>query len=83
MLLKKAMGKEYKIDIHGKTENDAYCTLLGFFVDLPQNAKKVVVVHGYRGGTVLKTMVANFAHHRIDYALSPMNNPGETHIYLK
>lgn len=77
------MIKTYKIDIHNKTECDAYCDLLEFFELLPQGAKKVVVVHGFHGGNVLKSMTQNFHHHRVDYKVSPLNNEGETHIYLK
>lgn len=75
--------KEYKLDIHGLFVNDAYCELLEFLNGIPAGTKKVTVVHGYRGGTVLKEMVANFVHYRIDFVLHPPHNPGESIVYLK
>jgi len=75
--------KEYKIDIHGMTENDAYCALIEFLGRVPPGAKKVIVVHGFKGGTVLKEMVKNFHHHRVDYIMQPLYNEGESLIYLK
>ena len=77
------MNKGYKLDIHSMAENDAYCALLGFLNDLPQGIKKAVIVHGYHGGTVLKEMVKNFVHWRIDYVMQPLYNQGESVIYFK
>ena len=75
--------KDYRLDIHNMTEQDAYCAMIEFLNSLPHNVRKMTVIHGYHGGTVLKNMVRNFYHHRIDYISQPLYNQGESIVYLK
>lgn len=74
---------EEKIDIHGLTEDEAYCALLEKLNNLKSGTKKLVVVHGYHGGNILKNMVANFQHYKIESKVQPFYNDGETIFYIK
>jgi len=71
------------LDLHGLTEQEAYLEMLEFFSALPNNCKSVTVIHGFRGGEVLKTMVQNFTHHRIWSKQPGILNPGETTIFTR
>ena len=77
---------EYKmdkiLDLHGNTEQEAYLRMLDFFSDLPKDCKQVTIVHGFRGGQVLKNMVADFKHERIWSKQPSILNPGETRIWV-
>jgi len=70
-----------ELDLHGLTEQDAYLKMLEFFSELPNNCKSVTVIHGFRGGEVLKKMVHNFTHHRIWSKQPGVMNPGQTIIF--
>ncbi len=48
-----------EIDIHGYTEYDAIKILEKFIVSCDSSTKQILVIHGYRGGSVLKDMVRN------------------------
>lgn len=74
---------EEKIDIHGMTEDEAYCALLEKMNSLKNGTKKLVVVHGFHGGSVLKNMVSNFEHFKIESKIQPFYNAGETIFYIK
>jgi len=56
-LLVRKMIKE--IDIHGMVESDAIKTLEKFIVNCDSTVKEILVIHGYRGGDILKNMVRN------------------------
>ena len=77
------MSDTVKVDLHGLTEEDARILLDRLLRTTPRDVKKLLVVHGYRGGTVLRDLV------RFDYALHPRvkelrmtDNPGETEMVL-
>ncbi len=46
-----------EIDIHGMVESDAIKVLEKFIVSCDENIKEILVIHGYRSGDVLKSMV--------------------------
>lgn len=48
-----------EIDIHGLTEQVAIKTLEKFIVLCDKSVTEVIVIHGFRSGSVLKDMVRN------------------------
>jgi len=46
-----------EIDIHGYTEYDAIKILEKFIVRCDKDVEEILVIHGFRGGSVLKDMV--------------------------
>ena len=71
------------LDLHGYTEQEAYLKMLDFFSHLPNNCREVTVIHGFRGGQVLKNMVNNFIHPRIWSRQTGVLNPGQTIIFTR
>ena len=69
------------LDLHGYTEQDAYLRMQDFFSQLPKECREVTVVHGFRGGQVLKDMVQGFRHERIWSKQAGVLNPGQTIIF--
>jgi len=77
------LKKELIVDLHGLTYNEAYLKLIETFNKLPNNVTRVVVVHGYHGGDVLKKLVrCDFYHYKI-LEVGQSLNEGETIYYLK
>ena len=76
--------KKLQINLHRCDETEGYCKLLAL-LNSPQceGVKSISVIHGYRGGQVLKKMVANFTHPKIEYIQPVFGNEGQTIIYLK
>lgn len=75
--------KQVKIDIHGLTADEAYLELSSFLNGLDETVGKVIVVHGFHGGTILKQMVKEFSHYKIDWKEGSILNTGETILHLK
>ncbi|MCL2587272.1 MAG: Smr/MutS family protein [Firmicutes bacterium] len=71
------------LDLHGYTEQDAYLEMLDFFSQLPRECREVTVIHGFRGGQVLKNMVNDFKHERIWSRQAGVINPGHTIIFTR
>jgi DNA-nicking Smr family endonuclease len=77
--------KPYKvIDIHGLTPEQAKRQIEFELKRAPQNAEKILVIHGYSRGTVLRDMVRNdLDSPRIREVMPCFANDGESTIYLK
>ena len=66
------------IDIHGMIEPEAIVYLNNALDGLEDRVEYVTIVHGYRSGTVLQTMVRQrYRHPRIKRKIRTYN-PGET-----
>jgi DNA-nicking Smr family endonuclease len=65
------------IDLHELTVFEAKEELDKFMDRLPMGYMEVVVVHGFHGGTRLKTFVSKYQHPRIKRKLKTLNK-GET-----
>jgi len=70
-----------KIDLHGMRATDAECELKCFLDNLPPHISLVEVIHGIGSG-VLKQMVFEFYHNRIQDRIQCIGNPGQTNYYL-
>ena len=71
-------------DIHGMNPTQARRELLGLLDRLPDGVTELRVIHGYRGGDSLRSMVQqSFAHPRIARKMQSFLNEGETKIFLK
>jgi DNA-nicking Smr family endonuclease len=63
-----------QLDIHGMNAFEAEEALKDFLDTLGGDVDEVVVVHGYKGGTVLRDMVrSTFRHKKIKRKLVSMN----------
>lgn len=72
-----------RLDIHGYRVQEAKILLDQFIDKVPHSLHEVVIVHGYRGGTSLRTFVRkNYHHPRVTGTMVSLN-PGETILKLK
>jgi DNA-nicking Smr family endonuclease len=76
--------KPYKIiDIHGLLPEQAKRLIEFEIRRAPQNAEKILVIHGSNRGTVLRDMVRNdLESPRIKEVMPCFANDGESAIYL-
>ncbi len=76
------MKREISVDLHGLNENEAYLKLLETLNNVPKGITRIIVIHGYHGGNVLKNMVKNeFFHYKILEKCESIN-PGETIFFI-
>ncbi len=76
----KGLNMNRIIDLHHLTLSEAKVQLDAYMNNLPNGIFDVVVIHGYREGTVLKTFVSKYKHPRIKQKIKTLNK-GET-IFL-
>ena len=76
------MKRKMRIDLHGMLKLDAECALRNFLDDLPNSVDMVEVIHGVGSG-VLKQMVFEFYHSRIQDRVQCIGNAGQTNYYIK
>lgn len=77
-------GTVIEADIHGMTADEACRDLLRLLDRAGGDVTAIHVIHGYRRGDVLRSMVQNRLHHpRIAYRCPSLGNEGETKIYLR
>jgi DNA-nicking Smr family endonuclease len=79
------MKQPYKtIDIHGFTPDRAKRELEFMISRAPQNAEKILVIHGYSRGTVLRDLVRRGLNSpRIREVMPCFANDGESTIWLR
>ena len=79
------MKRPYKtIDIHGLSPDQAKRLIEFEIRRAPQNAEKILIIHGYSRGTVLRDMVrGGLDSPRIREVMPCFANDGESTIYLK
>jgi DNA-nicking Smr family endonuclease len=79
------MKKPYKvINVHGMNAEQAKRAIEFEIKRAPQNAEKILVIHGCNSGTVLRDMIrVGLDSPRIKEVLPCFANDGETTIYLK
>ena len=83
-MMTKRKGSVMEADIHGMNPTQARRELLGLLDRLPDGVTELRVIHGYRGGDSLRSMVQNsLAHPRIARKMQSFLNEGETKIYLR
>ena len=70
------------IDLHGMQRLDAECALRNFLDNLPNNVHTVEVIHGVGSG-ILKQMVSEFYHHRVQDKAQCIGNAGQTNYYIQ
>ena len=76
-------GSVMEADIHGMNPAQARRELLGLLDRLPEGVTELHVIHGYRGGDSLRTMVQHsLAHPRIARKMQSFLNEGETKIFI-
>ena len=73
--------KTAKIDLHGMLRLDAECALRNFLDNLPNNVHTVEVIHGVGSG-ILKQMVFEFYHFKIQDRVQCIGNAGQTNYYI-
>lgn len=77
-------GSVIEANIHGMTADEAYRELMRLIERADGSVVEIHVIHGYRRGDVLKSMVQQRLNHpRISYKCQSLLNEGETKIYLK
>ena len=74
--------KTLRVDLHGLLRIDAECKLKNALDNLPANIDTVEVIHGVGAG-VLKQMVDEFYHCKIQDRIQCIGNPGQTNYYIK
>ena len=83
-MMTKRKGSVMEADIHGMNPAQARREILGLIDRLGAEVTELHIVHGYRGGDALRTMVQNsLAHPRIARKMQSFMNEGETKIFLK
>lgn len=83
-MITRRKGSIIEADIHGMTADEAYNDLIRLLDSVSKNVTEIHVIHGYRRGNALKTMVQNRLNHpKISYKCQSLLNEGETKIYLK
>ncbi len=83
-MMTKRKGSVMEADIHGMNPAQARRELLQLLDRLGGDVTELHVIHGYRGGDSLRSMVQNsLAHPRIARKMQSFLNEGETKIYLK
>ncbi|MEA5026675.1 hypothetical protein SDC9_102659 [bioreactor metagenome] len=70
------------IDIHGMIEPEAVVFLNNAIDGLEPQVTEVTVIHGYRSGNILQTMVRTRYHHKRIRQKIRTYNPGETVFLL-
>lgn len=77
-------GKVIEVDIHALEKMQAKNKLMGLISSAPSDVTEIVIIHGYRSGTVLRDMVRNeLRHSRIRDKMISVINPGITTVFLK
>ena len=83
-MITRRKGNIAEADIHSMSPADARRELIRLLDRLPEDVKELHVIHGYRGGDSLRSMVQNsLAHPRISRKMQSFLNEGETKIFLK
>ena len=83
-MITRRKGNVTEADIHGMNPAQARRELLGLLDRLPDDVRELHVIHGYRGGDSLRSMVQHsLAHPRIARKMQSFLNEGETKIFLK
>ena len=75
-------GQCVEIDIHNMRCDEAKRYIERFLSDADGSVKKVVIIHGYTSGTVLRDMVRTRLKHRRIRSKQLSLNPGITTLYL-
>ena len=77
-------GRVIEIDIHAFEKMQAKNKLMSLISSAPKDVTEIVVIHGYRSGTILRDMVRNeLRHSRIRDKMISVINPGITTIFLR
>ncbi len=71
-----------ELDIHGLREEEAQRKIAAFLDGLDDGVCEVVIIHGYRGGQVLRDMVRTQLRHPRIVSVLPALNEGTTRIIL-
>ena len=77
------MHKEYSVDLHGLTTQQAKKRLQQLLNTLPDDAGQLTVIHGFHAGNTLQQTIRGngFRHWRIRQKVLSLN-PGETILLL-
>lgn len=79
----KREGDIMQVDLHGMYVEDAKHLLQTWLKNAPDGITELRVIHGYRQGDALRSMLQNnFSHPRVARVLKALN-PGETRFILK
>ena len=70
-------------DLHGMTAEQAKAELDSILKSLPQDTRELTVIHGYRGGTVLRDMVRRYRHPKVERKILSMNSGSTVFIINK
>jgi len=81
-MAQKGKSKTVRIDLHGMLRLDAECALKSFLDNLPNNVHTVEVIHGVGSG-ILKQLVFEFYHCRIQDRVQCIGNAGQTNFYIQ
>ncbi len=71
------------IDVHGYLKEEAISKIKKDITMAPKTIEKVIVIHGYNNGTVLKDAIKRMHSPRILEICPSFSNEGETIIWLK
>jgi len=75
--------KPLSVDVHGLDRAAARKKVMDFIMSAPAGTKKITVVHGFVGGTVLRDTVRSMWHAKIADIVPDFANDGVTTIYLR
>lgn len=73
----------YEVDLHGMTVSTAKAKLEQLLKTLPNQYGQITVIHGYKGGNAIQTMVRqSLSSPRIKQKMLSLN-PGETILLIR
>lgn len=76
------MPYSIEVDLHYETVDSARKKLGQVLKTLPNDTCEVIVIHGYHGGTAIRTMVRNYKHPKVERKFIGLNG-GETIFKIK
>lgn len=76
-------GDVIKVDLHGMYVEDARALLENWLSHAPAGIRELRIIHGYRQGDALRSMLRTDFKHPRTASILPALNPGETRLVLK
>lgn len=82
--IKEIIHEHFEVDLHDLFSDQALASIRRIVKFAPKSVKSIYVIHGYQGGTTLKSIITkqNLKSSRIKH-INPTLNPGQSVIVFK
>lgn len=82
--IKEIKHAHFEVDLHDLFSDQALASIRRIVKHVPESVKSIYVIHGYHGGTTLKSIITkqNLKSSRIKH-INPTLNPGQSVIIFK